>query len=223
MPKLSKLYDALAYVFSDVSLLALALTHRSFSIEHNERLEFLGDSVLNFLIAEYLFSVYTQLPEGALTRLRANLVNTQSLMLLAKKMHIAPYLKLGKSAIKNSHGSCPDSILANVMEAILGAIFLDGGMESCRKCLKIWYADLFCAIAKEGVKKDHKTQLQEYAQSRKMCLPVYTIQNITGKAHQQIFHVICSVSDLNQTATAVGKSRKCAEQAAAQKLLDALK
>lgn len=213
-----KLYEKLGYQFQDVSFLEMALTHRSRGIINNERLEFLGDSVLNFSIAEKLFQEYPKLSEGGLSRLRANLVNGDVLAALAKELTINQYLRLGAGEMK-SGGLHRKSILANVVEAVIGAIYLDGGMHICRERIMVWFASRLEEIIAQGVTKDPKTRLQEYVQSRKLTLPKYVILKIEGREHNQIFQVECRVVGLSKTAIGEGTSRRRAEQNAAEKLL----
>lgn len=212
----------LGHQFRDISLLEVALTHRSYGINNNERLEFLGDALLNFLTADRLYKEYSSLTEGGLSRLRANLVNGEVLAKLAVELTINQYLRLGPGEMK-SGGVNRRSILSNTMEAVIGAIYLDGGLDVCRECIYRWYAERLAIITAEGVKKDPKTLLQEYVQAKKMSLPQYLVLSIEGKEHNQIFRVQCRIPDIMQGAVGTGTSRRRAEQEAAQKLLAILK
>lgn len=215
---LDKLCEKLEYKFHDITFLERALTHRSRGLMNNERLEFLGDSVLNFCITEKLFSEYPKLSEGGLSRLRSNLVNGDVLATMAKELTINQYLRLGAGEMK-SGGLHRKSILANVFEAVVGAIFLDGGIAASQSCILAWYASRFTNISTRGVTKDPKTQLQEYLQAKKQSLPKYSVLAIEGREHNQIFKVECRVSGLTQTAIGEGTSRRRAEQNAAEKYL----
>lgn len=219
---LDTLCRSLGYQFRDRGLLELALTHRSHGVFHNERLEFLGDALLNFLTADRLYKEYSDLSEGGLSRLRANLVNGEVLAQLAAELNINHYLRLGAGEMK-SGGENRRSILSNTMEAVIGSIFLDGGIDACRERIYHWYEERFAAITEEGVKKDSKTLLQEYVQSKKMSLPHYEILSIEGKEHNQLFRVQCRIPDTARAAVGQGTSRRRAEQEAAQKLLALLK
>jgi ribonuclease-3 len=212
----------LAYVFQDLSLLEAALTHRSISGKNNERLEFLGDSILNFVISAELFSRYPKATEGELSRLRASLVKGETLTILARKFALGDYLKLGPGELK-SGGFNRNSILADAMEAIIGAIYLDAGLSIVRECILNWYAEQFVDLSALKVVKDAKTQLQEYLQSHKYTLPEYTVLAIEGKTHAQKFYVQCQVEGFTQIAQGVADSRRKAEQKAAEKFLELLK
>ena len=218
---LKSLFQILGYHFKDASLLELALTHRSYSDPNNERLEFLGDAILNDLITQKLFHEYPHHQEGDLSRFRANLVNRDILAVLAKKLEISQYLHLGAGELK-SGGLERSSILADAMEAVIGAIYLDGGMQACQDRITAWYSNVFIDSSSRGLKKDPKTQLQEYLQAHKMNLPVYTLISVEGNEHMKIFHMACHIDALKQTSTGQGSSRRRAEQDAAQHLLMAL-
>ncbi len=221
MDHLSPLCIRLGHHFNDLTLLEMALTHRSMGAMNNERLEFLGDSLLNLIIAEKLYREYPNLTEGELSRLRANLVKGETLAILGKELLINEYLRLGIGEIR-SGGAERKSILANTIEAIIGAIYLDSNLEACRERVLTWFADRLDAISFTGVQKDPKTQLQEYLQSKKLALPEYIILSIKGEAHSQIFHVECRVRGLKQVSVGFGTSRRRAEQDAAQKFLQTL-
>lgn len=219
---LSALCEKLGYQFKDIQLLDLALTHRSYGTHNNERLEFLGDGVLNFLTTEHLYKTFTGLSEGGLSRLRANLVNGEVLAILAIELKLSYYLRLGAGEMK-SGGTHRRSILSNTMEAVIGAIFLDGGIDACRERIYYWYQARFDGLTEEGVKKDPKSTLQEYAQSKKMAMPQYEVLAIEGKEHNQNFRVQCRIPGTSKSALGSGTSRRRAEQEAAQKLLTILK
>ncbi len=215
---LEKLCEKLNYTFRDISFLEMALTHRSRGLINNERLEFLGDSVLNFCISQKLFLEHPKLSEGGLSRLRANLVNGDVLASLAKELGVNQYLRLGAGEMR-SGGLHRKSILANVLEAVIGAVFLDGGIESCKPCILAWFSSRIEDISAKGVIKDPKTRLQEYVQAKKLSLPKYGTLKIEGREHNQIFKVECRVSGLPLTVIGEGTSRRRAEQDAAEKFL----
>lgn len=196
----------------------MAVTHRSFSATNNERLEFLGDSILGFFIAEKLYQEQSHLTEGDLSRLRSNLVNGDMLAELARELRLNEYMHVGAGEMK-SGGIHRRSILSNAMEAIIGAIYLDGGLEQCKAFIMRLFQNRFAVISSEGVRKDPKTQLQEFLQSRKMPLPFYEILSIEGREHNQLFKVQCRIPDSTKAAIGSGTSRRRAEQDAAQKLL----
>jgi ribonuclease-3 len=216
---LSKLTRQIDYNFSDPKLLDRALTHSSKSTENNERLEFLGDSVLNFIISAALYERYPGVAEGELTRVRAGLVKKETLAELARQLHLGDFLRLGAGELR-SGGFARDSILADALEAIFGAVFLDGGIDSARMVVSRVYKELLQQVTPETVIKDSKTQLQEYLQSHALATPVYNVVEVTGKAHNQNFRVECVVPTLEQPVEGSGKSRRAAEQEAAAKALD---
>lgn len=213
--------DALQYQFSDTSLLQAALTHRSAGNQNNERLEFLGDAVLGFVIAETLYTTYPDATEGELSRLRASLVKRESLADIARRLNLGEYLTLGSGELK-SGGHRRESILADALEAILGAILLDGGYAACRACIQRLFAQPIEELPAAAQLKDPKTRLQEYLQARKLELPVYQVTAVQGKAHKQRFSILCTVATLDRTTTGEGTSRRKAEQAAAEAMLDLL-
>jgi ribonuclease-3 len=215
---LDKLCEKLGYKFQDITFLEMALTHRSRALINNERLEFLGDSVLNFCITGKLFSEHPKLTEGGLSRLRANLVNGEVLAAMAKELTINQYLRLGAGEMK-SGGLHRKSILANVFEAVVGAIYLDGEISAAQPCILRWFTTRLENITARGVTKDPKTQLQEYLQSQKFSLPKYAVLKIEGREHNQVFKVECRVSGMTQTAIGEGSSRRRAEQHAAEQFL----
>ena len=217
-----RLYRDLSYVFKDENLLKLALTHRSVSGNHNnERLEFLGDSILGMIIAEYLYKQFPKEKEGRLTRLRANLVKQDSLAQIARYLKLGDYLHLGAGELK-SGGFRREYILADTLEAILGAIYLDScSIDICRECVLLWYGQRLQDVAQEAVLKDPKSRLQEYLQARHLSLPVYTVSAILGEDHNQTFQVQCVVNTI-APVQANGSSRRHAEQAAATQMLKQL-
>ncbi len=205
----------LGYRFRDASLLRKALTHRSYGTPHNERLEFLGDGLLNFVIARLLFDQFETLPEGELSRLRASLVNQQSLAEIAASLSLGEHLHLGEGELK-SGGFRRPSILADAFEALIGAILLDGGFESAEQVLRRLYQPLLVATDPMALGKDPKTRLQEYLQAKRMALPQYAIVTVSGEAHEQHFRVECTVPELGIHAYGEGASRRSAEQEAAR-------
>lgn len=204
----------LRHVFSDPDLLERALTHRSKSSENYERLEFLGDSVLNFVVSAELYDRYPDLAEGELTRLRAALVRQQTLADLARSLALGDYLALGGGELK-SGGFDRDSILADTLEAVLGAVYRDGGMETARRVILELYDDALAALDPHSVPKDPKTQLQEHLQKHSLPLPTYNILEVSGEPHNQTFVVECSVGGLPAPVRGSGASRRRAEQQAA--------
>ncbi|TKC83870.1 ribonuclease III [Trinickia terrae] len=216
---LSPLESRLRYEFRNAELLRQALTHRSHSATHNERLEFLGDSVLNCAVAALLFQRFGKLDEGDLSRVRANLVKQQSLYEIAQALNISEGLRLGEGELR-SGGFRRPSILADTLEAILGAIFLDGGFEAAQTVIKRLYVPILDHIDPRTLGKDSKTLLQEYLQGHKIALPTYTVIATHGAAHNQQFEVECTVPKLDIKVSGSGASRRAAEQAAAKKALD---
>lgn len=211
----------LGYRFTRAELLQQALTHRSYSAQHNERLEFLGDGVLNCVVGHLLYARFPQLPEGRLSRLRSNLVNQQSLHEVARKLHLGECLLLGEGEVKSGGRERP-SILADALEALFGAAFLDGGFEAAHGLIAGLFEDRIAAIDPSLQGKDAKTGLQEWLQSRRHALPVYRLLGVTGQAHAQTFEVECHIAALDLTTRGRGSSRKTAEQQAAQAALDRL-
>jgi ribonuclease-3 len=206
----------LGYSFNNPALLKQALTHRSFGQPHNERLEFIGDGVLNFVVALMLYRAFPELPEGDLSRLRANLVNQQRLAALAQEIVLGSKLLLGEGELRSGGHKRP-STLANALEAVFAAIFLDGGFAVAEKVITQLFSPLVAQAGTESPAKDAKTMLQELLQSRKLALPIYSTLAIRGAAHEQMFDVECVISELNVRATGSGLSRKAAEQDAAGK------
>jgi ribonuclease-3 len=211
--------DLIGYCFANKGLLHQALTHRSHSAPHNERLEFLGDAVLNCAIAEALFNDFPLLPEGDLSRLRAHLVNQQSLHEVAQRMDLGRYLLLGEGEIK-SGGLQRPSILADAFEALIGAVFIDGGYGAAQKVVDTLFEQRLKSADPKVLGKDPKTLLQELLQSRHMPLPQYAVVATSGEAHCQIFRIECAVPALAILAEGEGPSRRIAEQAAAQRAYD---
>ncbi|MFI4954587.1 MAG: ribonuclease III [Gammaproteobacteria bacterium] len=219
---LEKLARRLGHRFGDFSLLTDSLTHRSVSVGHNnERLEFLGDAILNCIISDELYRRFPLASEGQLTRLRATLVKGETLAELAIELDICDFLRLGVGELKSGGAKRP-SILADALEAIIAAIYIDGGMDTCRSLVIEWFAKRLDSSSLDKIKKDPKTLLQEHLQAHKFNLPEYTISAINGEAHQQYFSVSCVIADLNVTTTGEGISRRKAEQDAAEKALQQL-
>lgn len=216
-----KLSRRIGYFFADLGLLELALTHRSFGGKNNERLEFLGDSILNYVIAEDLFHRFPKAKEGELSRLRASLVKGDTLAELAREFQLGDYLKLGAGELK-SGGFRRDSILADTVEGIIGAMYLDAGMDVCREHILSWYKERLDATSLKIVTKDAKTRLQEYLQARKHALPQYDVVDIIGEPHDQTFHVHCYIELCEEAIEGKGNSRRIAEQNAASKALKQL-
>ena len=217
--QIDKLLKLLDYQFKDESLLQDALTHRSASARNNERMEFLGDSILNFVIAEELFIKYPQYPEGDLSRLRASLVNKDGLALVAQDLQLGDFLRLGSGELK-SGGFRRHSILADAVEAIFGAVLMDSDFESCKQLILRLYKTQLSNVADPAMLKDPKTRLQELLQSRKLPLPVYEVTEIKGKAHQQDFSIRCSIEDLSIETHSHAASRRKAEQIAAEDAIE---
>jgi len=215
---LADLERRLGHTFADPDLARQALTHRSFGTPHNERLEFLGDSLLNCAVATLLYERFPRLPEGDLSRLRAALVNQRSLAEVASTLGLGEKLRLGEGELK-SGGFRRPSILADALEALLGAIFLDAGFEAMRAAVGLVLAEKIEGAAQKPVDKDPKTALQEHLQGRGLALPRYSVQKTEGEAHEQTFVVECRVDDLGVAATGTGASRRAAEQAAAEDVL----
>jgi ribonuclease III len=221
-PAFSELQIRLGYTFKQAGLLKQALTHRSFSADHNERLEFLGDSVLNLSVAHMLYSQLGSLPEGDLSRVRANLVKQDTLHQLAKNLDLSSAMRLGEGEMRSGGQSRP-SILADALEAIIGAVYLDGGYKQAQVLVERLFAQVEIKPDMQAVGKDPKTELQEWLQGRKLALPKYTVVGTTGAAHRQQFEVSCEVTQLSQTQQGSGASRRAAEQAAAAVMLQTLK
>ncbi len=201
--------------FSDPELLRRALTHRSYGPAHNERLEYLGDSVLNCVVALELYHKFPVLPEGELSRLRANLVNQQSLAAIAQQFALGARLRLGEGELK-SGGARRPSILADAVEALVGAAFLDAGFEAAHNVVRVLLGEAIDAIDPAVPGKDPKTLLQEYLQGRRFALPQYSVVATRGEAHQQLFQVECAIPELGIRSLGEGASRRGAEQEAAR-------
>ncbi len=216
---LERLQTTLGYRFSSPGLLREALTHRSYGTPHNERLEFLGDSVLNCIIAAELFARFARLTEGELSRLRANLVRQESLHRVAQRMALGSYLRLGEGELKSGGFSRP-SILADAVEAVVGAIFLDGGFDAARVALRGLFAEALAELEPKSFGKDPKTLLQELLQSRHVPLPKYAVIATQGAAHDQKFEVECLIPELSVRTLGEGSSRRAAEQEAAQRAFE---
>jgi len=218
MHRFSTLMDRLGYQFKQQQLLRQALTHRSYSGTHNERLEFLGDAVLNFIVAALIYNKFTDMKEGDMSRLRANLVNQTALAEIAADINLSSYLYLGEGELK-SGGSKRPSILSDAVEAVLGAVFLDGGYAAAKQVISQQYETRIKRINPITLGKDPKTLLQEYCQARKLPLPIYTVTGTHGAAHDQRFDVQCQVASLSAPTTASAGNRRAAEQQAAQRAL----
>lgn len=216
-----ELCHKLGYTFHNVKLLKKALTHRSSDDENNERLEFLGDSIVNFIIAEVLYHEYPHAQEGALSRWRATLINREALGNLARQFEMGRFLILGYGELKSGGGE-RQSILSCAMEAIIGAIYLDGGFEAVQERVLHWFKPYVKALSHASHHKDPKTLLQEYLQSHRLPLPIYKVESVEGKAHQQTFIVSCAVDEVAQKAIGKGTSRRRAEQHAAELMLGIL-
>ncbi|MDD2885333.1 MAG: ribonuclease III [Dechloromonas sp.] len=215
------LADRLGHSFANLALLRTALTHRSYGTPNNERLEFLGDGILDFVIAALLYERFTDLPEGDLSRLRANLVRQDTLHELANLLEIGSFLRLGEGEMK-SGGATRPSILADALEALFGAIYLDGGFAAAERVIALLYADLLAALKPGQFQKDAKTRLQEWLQGRKKALPRYSLLETSGAAHAQRFVVACEIDYPPLRTTGAGASRRIAEQCAAEQALKAL-
>lgn len=211
------LCEKLGYFFSNLALLNRALRHRSVGQLSNERLEFLGDAVLNFIIAAELFYRYPHIKEGELSRLRSNLVNGDTLADLAQELQVGKHLQFGSGELR-SGGAKRKSILADAMEAIIGAMYLDGGFVVTQRHVLGWFAKRLDETTDVG-KKDPKTRLQELLQMRKLPLPVYTVTATTGAAHSRIFTVSCKVNGISGVTLGVGSNKRIAEREAAEKML----
>ncbi len=213
--------DLIGHAFADPQLLAQALTHRSAGAPHNERLEFLGDGIVNLLIAEVLFQRWPKADEGALTRARAELVREASLATVARTLELGARLTMGPGEMK-SGGHRRDSILADAVEAVIAAIYLDAGFEACRACVLPWFETALAALPVGKPEKDPKTRLQEWLQGRQKPLPVYELVCESGEEHARHFQVRCITSEPALSADGEGGSRRIAEQAAAAGVISQL-
>ncbi len=216
--KLNQLERKINYHFKNSALLRRALTHRSVHSEHNERLEFLGDAILNFTIGEALFIKKPHAKEGELSRYRALLVCGESLAQVALELNVSDYLILGPGELR-AGGFRRKSILADTLEAIIAAIYLDSDILTCQKLILEWFEARICAVSDIKAKKDPKSTLQEYVQAKKLALPKYKILKTTGADHDQTFHVECSVGDFDKITIGEGSTRRVAEQVAAAAFL----
>jgi ribonuclease III len=216
------LQQRLGYTFTRPTLLACALTHRSFSADHNERLEFLGDSVLNLAVSGMLYQALETLPEGELSRVRANLVKQDTLHQLAVELGLTGMVRLGEGELR-SGGQKRPSILADALEALIGAVYLDAGFDIAAALVRRLFEKVQINPQMAAAAKDPKTELQEWLQGRKMNLPAYTVVGTTGAAHQQTFEVECMITELGRSERGLGASRRAAEQAAATSLLRSLR
>ncbi len=217
----SWLDKTLHYRFNDTSLLAQALTHRSANSTNNERLEFLGDAVLDFVISDAVFKLRPDASEGDLSKLRASLVKDTSLASLAAELGLGEHLVLG-SGERKTGGHRRESILADALEAIFGAVFLDSGFDAAAEIIGRVYVQRLDTLPDADDLRDAKTQLQEWLQARKLVLPEYELISATGKAHQQRFLVSCTVNEMSETTQGESTTRRKAEQKAARRMLDAL-
>lgn len=216
--QLERLQKKLGYQFETLDYLTQALTHRSAASKNNERLEFLGDSILNFTIGKALYDKFPKADEGELSRMRAALVREQTLAVIARQFELGEYLKLGAGELK-SGGFRRESILSDCVEAIIAAIYLDKGMEPAMERIYAWYETFLAEITPGEAQKDPKTRLQEFLQGRKLPLPEYEVSDIKGEAHNQTFKVTCKVQGIEEIFTGQGTSRRKAEQNVAEKVL----
>jgi ribonuclease III len=212
------LAQRLGYTFADADLLRQALTHRSYGTPHNERLEFVGDAVLNCVVARTLYDRFPETAEGDLSRARASLVNKESLAAVARRMALGDAVRLGEGELR-SGGSDRASILADALEAVIGAVFIDGGFDAARAVIDRAYADILRDADPTALSKDPKTRLQEWLQGRRMAVPEYTVVGTRGEAHAQVFDVECRIAALGIVAAGSGPSRRAGEQEAAAEAL----
>ena len=219
---LQALQERIGYSFKDAQKLQQALTHRSFGAQHYERLEYLGDAVINLIVSDLLYQALPDLPEGQLSRIRSNLVRQDSLHQLALKLGISQCLRLGEGEAKSGGAKRP-SILADALEALLGAVYLDAGYETAQRIAKTWLEDIQVDMNMRQTAKDAKTELQEWLQARKMPLALYTVIGTVGAAHEQTFDVECYVPSLKKTERGIGNTRRAGEQAAAEAILATIK
>ncbi len=217
-PDLQSLQKRLEHEFSNPRLLQQALTHRSFSADHNERVEFLGDSVLNLAVAGLLYERLSELPEGDLSRVRANLVKQDTLHQLAVQLGLPALLRLGEGEAKSGGHKRP-SILADALEAVIGAVYLDAGFAKADELVRRLFSAVEIKPTMQAIGKDPKTELQEWLQGRKMNLPIYRVVGTLGAAHKQTFDVECEISEYGRAERGIGGSRRAGEQAAAAAML----
>jgi ribonuclease III len=218
---LESLSQRLGYTFRQRELLTCALTHRSFGTDHNERLEFLGDSVLNMAVSDLLFEQYDESPEGDLTRIRAHLVRQDMLHRIALSLDLPSVLRLSEGEARGGGAQRP-SILADALEAIIGAVFRDSGFEAAEALVRRLFEPLISETATQSWGKDAKTQLQEWLQARRQSVPDYRIEATRGRAHDQTFVVVCTIAGAGVQARGEGRSRRAAEQEAARLVLEQL-
>ena len=222
MDGLAALQERLQHRFRDARLLARALTHRSFSADHNERLEFLGDAVLDLAVSTLLYEQLEGSPEGDLSKIRAALVRQEPLHKIATELELAPLLRLGEGAVRSDARRLP-SVLADTLEALIGAVYVDAGYPAAEQVVRRLYSNVQINPAMAQAAKDPKTELQEWLQGRKMKLPVYRVAATLGAAHKQTFDVECEIPELGVVERGIGASRRAGEQAAAAAALLALK
>jgi ribonuclease-3 len=219
---LNALQQRLKHQFSDVNLLMRAVTHRSYSADHNERLEFLGDAVLGVVVADMLYQRLQSLPEGDLSRVRANLVKQDTLHQLSVSLGLPDVIRLGEGEMR-SGGQKRPSILADVLEAVIGAVYLDAGFAAAQALVQRLYQAVEFNPAMDAIGKDPKTALQEWLQGRKLKVPSYRVVATLGAAHKQTFDVECDIPELKLSERGIGGSRRAGEQAAATAMLHTLK
>jgi ribonuclease-3 len=220
-PETLALLERLQVSFANVGMLEMALTHRSFGADHNERLEFLGDTVLNLAVSRMLYVALPNLPEGDLSRVRANLVKQDTLFRLALDLQLSGLIRLGEGEMK-SGGQKRPSILADALEALIGAVFLDAGYETAEALVFRLFEPIEINPGMQAASKDPKTELQEWLQAKRFKLPIYRVVGTLGAAHQQTFDVECEVPELSLIERGIGGSRRAAEQVAAQAMLTAI-
>jgi ribonuclease-3 len=219
---LKALQERLGHEFTDQVLLERAVTHRSFSADHNERLEFLGDSVLNLSVAHWLFEKLNDQTEGDLSRVRANLVKQDTLFQLAFDLELSGVLRLGEGELR-SGGQKRPSILADAVEALIGAVYLDAGYPAAQALVLRLFKNVAVNPQMQAASKDPKTELQEWLQGRKLQLPLYTVVATRGAAHKQMFEVACDIREMGLSQLGLGTSRRAGEQAAAAAMLESIK
>jgi ribonuclease-3 len=220
-PSVDALQQRIGYRFAQQHLLTAALTHRSFGADHNERLEFLGDAVLNLAVSDLLFSHFAQSPEGDLTRVRAHLVRQDTLHLIAVSLQLPQVLRMSEGEARGGGAQRP-SILADALEAVIGAVYRDGGYAAAHALVWRLFEPLVAETAAQAWTKDPKTQLQEWLQGRHLPVPEYHIESTRGRAHDQVFVVVCSVPSQGIQVSGEGRSRRAAEQEAARAALEQL-
>jgi len=216
-----QLQERLQYTFSDQQLLVLALSHRSRGSQNNERLEFLGDAVLGLTISNFLYRRFSHASEGDLSRIRSQIVRAESLAEIARSLELGPELLLGQGEMK-SGGQRRDSILGDTVEALIGAIYLDGGILSAERCILSWFSEQLNAVDLDVPVKDPKTALQEWLQGRGRALPEYQLVKTEGEDHSRLYTMSCIIDELKSAATATASSRRRAEQLVAEKILKEL-